>query len=167
MPIQVGPFAVENRILSYGDTQPPVKVMPENQNRNEEYRHDGDQHREILQLTSHNNGPFCIRHVVDDDPEKAASEESKEKGEREEPRKTELMFIIDCSDDAERQTNQTDHPQEQRQTRETVRFDIFSLRYWDDVRTLAHFFAASGLGSALTSSSSALCSAGTSASVAF
>src|SRR5664279_3599567 len=107
---------------------------------------------------------------MDDDPEKAAGQKRKEKCKSEKPRETELMPINKSPDDAESQAEQTDHGQNYRQTRKSVRFEIFALGHRDHVRTLAHFFGASGFGSALVSaglSRSARCSGGTSASVAF
>ena len=61
------------------------------------------------------------------------------------------MPIDEGADNAKPQTDQANNSQKQRQTRKSVCFEIFSLGHWDDVRTLAHFFGASGFGSALVS----------------
>ena len=37
--------------------------------------------------------------------------------------------------------------EQERQSGKPARFEIFALGRWDDVRTLAHFFGASGFGS--------------------
>src|SRR5436190_18140218 len=112
MPIQVSPFAVEDWIVPRGDVHPFIKMMAKNQERNEKRSHDGEEHGEVFQLTSHHNRPLRVGDMMHNEPEKAACQECEEIGKSKEPRKTKLMPVNEGSDDAQSETEQRDHCQQ-------------------------------------------------------
>ena len=114
MPIQVGTFAIENRVEARLDLHPLVKVMAVDDDRDEENDHYREEHREVLQLSPNDHGPFGIDHVMNDDPEEAAGQGREIEGEREEPRKTELLRRNERAHHAQTESNDPDDREQKR-----------------------------------------------------
>src|SRR5688572_19035299 len=157
-------------ILARRDVHPFVEMMPHQQDRNDEDRYDRHQHRQVFELPADDDGPFRIGRVVNNDPEKAAGDNSEIKGESKKPRMTELTRRHEGADHAQAESDYGQDREQERQGGKPTGLHVFAFRSWHHVRTLAHFLASSGAGAGGASaglSSSARRSGGTSASVAF
>src|SRR5947207_12667929 len=108
VPIQVGAFAIENRVEARLDIHPLVKVMAVDDDRDEENDHYREEHREILKLPPNDYRPFGIDDVMNDDPEEAAGQGREIKGEREQPRETELLRRNEGAHYAQAESNDSD-----------------------------------------------------------
>src|SRR5437763_15872040 len=102
-------------------------MVPEQEDWDEEDRQRRDQHSDVLELTANNHLPFRVGRVMDNRPEETTGAQSEEKSKREEPRKTELMRIEDCSGAAQRQSDKGNDPEQHRQSGEAAGFEIFAF----------------------------------------
>ena len=126
----------------------------------------------IFELPPNDHGPLRIGRVMHDDPEKTAGAKREEKCKAEQPGETELPRRQERADHAQiRDQRPRSQPNNEREPGETARSRNIRLpALAATCRTLAHFFAASGVGAGFVSaglSKSARCSGGTSAAVAF
>jgi hypothetical protein len=149
-------------------------MMAEQQNRDRKNKEREEEERDVLELPAHYYRPFRIGGVMHDRPKQTAAAKGEKIKEAEQPGETELRLILQGANQTEQEPDNSAARQQQRQATETIRFKIFTLRGRYDLRTLAHFFCASGLGAGLVSgglasafSSFANSSGGTSAAAAF
>ena len=169
-PVQISTLRIKRCVRSRQNVHPVIKMMPQEQHRDEENCKNGKKSDKIFELSPNDYGPLRIGRVMHDDPEKAAGENREVKCKTEQPGETELPRRQEPPDHAQSETNDRDHSEQRREPGETTVLEIFALRRWGIVQAFAHFFAASGVGAGFVSaglSKSARCSDGTSVAVVF
>ena len=126
--IQIGAFGIEISLVSRRDNHPGIKMMTQKKNGNEKEREDPEQHRNILQLTSHYYRPLGVSSIMHNRPEKTAGAQREEKGKGKEPGVTELVRIHECADDTKHQRHNGNDSQESRKPGKTGALEIFAFR---------------------------------------